>query len=289
MGLGNIYELAGANPEQHKLMITSGEREAAAKVFHKVFREVVYQTGKNFFLALETENAPIRETMELYEEMGCVMRYLPVNEKGELTVQILEEYYTPKAGVLAISWANALTGVIHPMEEIADFCKRKGIILYVQGSEMFAKLFMQLEEMNIDYFSFAADIFHGPKGVGGLFMKGKGFQVENVPGLLGMGVAAKEVLDFMDGMNTETAYLRAVFEEELAKRVPNVHFFGREARRLPNVCAFAVPGIHGELLAFRLSQKNLMVSYGGGRTQKLEHILHAMNVRPMLAKAAVSV
>ncbi len=286
-GLANIYELAGAK-SAYKLVLTSGEKDAAFKVFRSALVDVVYQSGKNFLFAPITENAPIRQAMEELEGLGCVAKYLPVNEKGELTVEILEKHCNPKVGILALSWVNALTGTIHPIEEIAEFCKRKGILLYVQGSEMFAKVFMQLEEIGIDYFSFSADLFHGPKGIGGLFMKGKGFEVENVPGLLGMGIAAGEVLDFMDGMNTETAYLRSVFEEGVAK-IPEIHFFGRETKRLPNVSCFAFPHIHGELLTFRLKEKNLIVSYGGGRVQKLEYLLTAMGVKENLAKSAVSV
>lgn len=291
-GLGNIYDLTGASKEA-EFIVTSGEEEASAIVFSKVFKEVVYQAGKNFLLAPVTENAPIRKGIENLESVGCVGKYLPVNENGELTVEILEKHFTPKAGILALSWANAMTGVIHPMEEIAEFCKRKGILLYVQGSEMFAKLFMKLEELPIDYFSFSADLIHGPSGVGGLFTKkrSKGFdfsQISNLEKLIGMGVAAGEVLDFMCGMNTETAYLRSFLEDGLAKLIGDIRFFAKNERRLPNVTAFAIPGIHAEYLTFLLQRKNVMISYGGGRVQKFAHILEEMKVDRDLAKCGVS-
>lgn len=289
-GLQNIYDLTGASKDS-TFVVTGGEWDAARQVFNKVLQDVFYQSGKNFLLAPITENAPIREAMEALEGVGCVAKYLPVNEKGELTVSILEKHFTPKAGVLALSWVNPLTGVIQPVEEIAAFCKERGVLLYVQGSEMFAKLFMRLDELAIDFFSFSADLFHGPKGVGGLFLKEKknSFEVKNLPGLMGMGIAAGEVLDFMCGMSTETAYLRSVFEEGLVERVPGVQFFGREGKRLPNTSCFAAPGIHAELLTFLLSQKGLLLSFGGGRVQKLEHLLTATGVMPFLAKSAVSV
>ena len=292
-GLGNIYDLTGAGKDA-KFVVTSGEEDAARRVFSKAFQDVVYKEGKNFFLAPILENASIRKAIESYEEVGCVGKYLPVNENGELTVEILEKHYTPKAGILALSWANPLTGVIQPIEEIGEFCKKRGILLYVQGSEMFAKLFMRLEELPIDFFSFSADLFHGPKGIGGLFLKEKMAKFElasiaNLPGLIGMGIAAGEVLDFMDGMNTETAYQRSIFEDGLAKLIGGIQFFGRESRRLPNTSCFALPGIHAEHLTFLLSQKNVFVTYGGGRAQKLEYQLLEMGVDPILAKSAISV
>jgi len=291
-GLSNIYDLTGAFKES-EFLVTSGEDEAASIVFSKVFKEVVYKEGKNFLLAPVTENAPIRKAIQDLESVGCVGKYLPVNENGELTCEILEKHYTPKAGILAMSWANPLTGVIHPMEEIAEFCKRKGILLYVQGSEMFAKIFMRLEEMPIDYFSFSADLIHGPSGVGGLFTKKrvKEFdfsKVSNLAGLIGMGVAAGEVLDFMCGMNTETAYLRSFLEDGLAKLIGEICFFGKSGKRLPNVTAFAVPGIHAEYLTFLLERKHLIISYGGGRVQKFAHILQEMKIEKELALCGVS-
>jgi cysteine desulfurase len=292
-GLGNIYDLTGA-PKDRRFLLTSGEENAAEIVFAKFFREVVYTSGKNFILAPVTENAPIRKAIEEMEQIGCVGRYLPVNAAGQLTVEILEKHYTPKAGILALSWANPLTGVIQPVEELSEYCKKKGILVYVQGSEMFAKLFMRLEDLKIDYFSFASDLIHGPSGVGGLFINEKIGKfdltsITHLPGLIGMGVAAGEVLDFMDGMNTETAYLRSFLEEGLSKLIGDIQFFGKEERRLPNTSCFAIPGIHGEYLTFLLSQKGVMISYGGGRVQKLEYILLEMGVEPVLAKSAVSI
>ncbi len=291
-GLGNIYDLTGASKDA-MFTVTSGEEDAAKRVFSKTFEDVVYKEGKNFFLAPIIENASILKAIESFEPIGCKGKYLPVNENGELTVEILEKNYTPKAGILALSWANPLTGIIQPIEEIAEFCKKRKILLYVQGSEMFAKLFMRLEELPIDFFSFSADLFHGPKGVGGLFSKEKMDKfdlasITNLPGLIGMGVAAGEVLDFMDGMNTETAYLRSLFEDGLSKLISGIQFFGRSSRRLPNTSCFAIPKIHAEYLTFLLSQKNLFVTYGGGRVQKLEYQLLEMGVDPIFAKSAIS-
>jgi cysteine desulfurase len=291
-GLKNIYDLVGA-PSDMKLEITSGEEDAAKRVFFKVYKEVVSETGKNFFFAPVTENASIRKEIESYEDLGCVARYLPVNEEGVITKEILEKHYTPKMSMLALSWACPLTGVIQPMEEIAEFCKKKGVVLYVQGSEMFAKLFMRLEEMPISYFSFSADLFHGPKGIGGLFMKEKmnRFDLSKVnqpEALLAMCIAAGEVLDFMDGMNTETAYLRTALEDSLKNEIPEIVFFSKDSRRLSNTLAFAIPNLHAEYLTYLLSQKKLFITYGGGRVQKLEYILKERGCANELAKCAVS-
>ncbi len=292
-GLGNIYDLTGAAKDT-KFILTSGDEDSATRVFNKAYREVVYKEGKNFLLAPITENASIRKAMDSLEEVGCVSKFLPVNENGELTVEILEKHYTPKAGLLSLSWANALTGVIQPIEEIANYCQKHGILLYVQGSEMFAKLFMRLEDLPIDYFSFSADLFHGPKGVGGLFLNKKidSFKladIRNLPGLIGMGIAAGEVLDFMDGMSTETAYLRSYLEDGLSKLIGGIQFFGRSGQRLPNTSCFAIPGLHAEYLTFLLNQKNVVVSYGGARVQKLEYQLLEMGIDPVMAKSAISV
>jgi cysteine desulfurase len=292
-GLKNLYDLVGAAPNM-RFEVTSGEEDAARKVFFKVYKEVIYETGKNFILAPVTENASIRNAIDEYEDLGCVGRYLPVNEEGQITKEILEKHYTPKAGLLALSWACPLTGVIQPMEEIAEFCKKKGIVLYVGGSEMLAKLFMRLEEMHISYFSFSSDLFHGPKGMGGLFIRESMnrfdlSKVKNPEALLGMCVAASEVLDFMDGMNTETAFLRNLFEDTLKKEIPEIVFFSTSSKRLPNISAFAIENVHSEYLTYLLAERKVFITYGGGRVQKLEHILNERGVENKLSKSAVSI
>ena len=126
-------------------------------------------------------------------------------------------------------------------------------------------------------------MIHGPQGIGCLFQKGSGVEAKNGILMDALNTIAGDVIDFMDGMNTEIAYLRSVLESNL----PEATFFG--GKRLPNVSCFAFPHIHGELLAFRLKEKGLLVSYGGGHVQRLEYILREMGVNERLAKSAISI
>jgi len=275
--LRNIYDLIGASND-NEFIVTGGDRDAVCLAFHQICCEVMSPNKKHVVWTPETEHAPIREGIAYLGSIGYTVQYLPANEEGEISIDMLEKYYTPQVSLLAMSWANALTGVVHPMWDISQFCAQRGIVLYVQASEVVGKIFVKFGDLPIDFLSFSADKLYGPKGIGGLFTKKKESffsleKINNLPGLLGMGVAAEEALCLMDTMNMEMAYLRSHFEETLHAQLPDLQFFYQGHRRLPNVSCFGDKAIHGELLTFALSRENVFVSYGGGYGQRLEYLV----------------
>lgn len=296
--LSAIYELVGAEKEDIFHFVSS-EEEAARRVFGDALIPHMYESGKNLIMILETAGASLSKASERLKAIGCEEQILPVNENGQLTVEILEKNLSPRSGILAISWVEPLTGVIQPVWEIADFCKKNGILLYVEASEIFAKLFFNFRDIDIDFLSFQGDRFHGPKGSGGLFVKKRSkaafflkkepIHPTHIPALVALGVAAIEVMDYMDTMCTEVARLRMQLEEGLKKEIPGIEFFCNQASRVPNVSAFAIRGIHAEYLLFHMTNQGVAATFGGGLRQKLSYILEANEVDPYLAKCAISI
>jgi len=291
----SLYELVGAERED-QFVFTSSEREAARLVCFSVLCDHITKTGKNHLLTSCIDNASLLQTMNQLEKVGCETHYIPLNEEGIITPEAVEEAINPRTSMLALSWVNGLTGVIQPIWEIAKVCKKYGVLVYVQASEIFAKLAFRFSDLDIDFLSFTSEKFHGPKGAGGLFVKKEidfpslqcENQITNLPGFIAMGVAAKEVLNYMDGMGTEVARLRAEFEDQLVLKIPEIVFFGQNASRVPNTTCFTIPGIHSDVLLFYLKEKEVYASSGGGERQRLESILASMGVKPLLAKGAIS-
>lgn len=290
-----LFDLVGAKDED-AFYFTSGETQAATTVLHGVLFEQIAKTGKNHILTLATENASILQAMDQLEKVGCEGHYLTLNEKGQVTPEMVAKAINPRTSILALSWVHPLTGIIQPIWEIAKVCKERDVLLYVQASEIFAKLSFRFQDIDMDFLSFSADKFHGPKGAGGLFVKKgvkhsfpiKGKESANIPAFIAMGVAFQENLACMDSMGTEIARLLAHFEDHLSQVIPEVVFFGRNAPRIPNTTCFAIPSLHAELLAFHLKHRAIYLSLGGGENQKLEYILREMHISPQLAKGAMS-
>lgn len=293
--LSVIYEFVGAD-DQDQFMQVSSTQEAFQEVLFQIVLKQMYETGKNFILTPVIEGASILGPLKMLEDLGIETISLPVNEKGQITTEILKESMTKKACLLALSLANPLTGVCQPIDEIAAFCKENGILLFASTSELFSKLFFKFRDLPIDFLAFSGEKFGGPRQSGGLFIKGGNKrekmalrEVKNPITLMGMATALEEISEFMDTMCLEMARYREAFEEILLKKIPDIIFFGKGTKRLPNTSAFAIPYVHGELLLYYLKEKLVFATFGGGEEQRLEYILQEMNTSFFLSKCAISI
>lgn len=301
--IGYLYELVGADPAD-RFFFGQSEAQLSSEVMFSLLLDEMYHTGKNHLIAPKTEKASILRTMERLQDIGCTMTLVDVDENGQVTVDAIEKHVTKRTALVALSWVDGLLGTIRPIWEIADFCKSKEIPCYVQASEIFAKLFFRFRDLPINYLSFSGELFNGPKGGAGLFVK-KGrkhpgisyplgarnasFEGGDLATLIAMGEAAGENLDMMDSMCMETAHLRARFEDLLESQISGVTFFGKGASRVPNTSCFAIEGIHADLLLFHMAHHNVFATLGGGQRQKLEHVLSVSGIDKALAKCAISV
>ena len=298
-----IYAGVGAN-KKDTFVFTSCGAEAISQVFHGVYFETVYESGKNHFLTSPIEDASIFMMIERFESVGCSKKLVTLSEKGHIILESLEESISPRTVMLSLSYASGLTGVIQPIADIAELCQEKGILLHVDVSDILGKIYFCFEDMPIDFLTFDGDRIHAPKGTGGLFIRsprtlspliadgteqnGNRGGTLNVPGIIGLGFACDEFQDHFDHMAIEIARLRNKLENGLLNGIPNAKVFFHTSERLPSTTVIGFPGVPAELLAFHLAENNIFASFGGGRTQKLESILQASGVDPLEAKCALS-
>lgn len=256
----DLYAFMGAH-EKDRFQFCSSGQKGQFQIFHAFYVDYVMEQGKNY-LIVDKESA----LSHRFDEMGLCTHVLPKNEKGQITRETLETMITPKTGLVSLSWADGDTGVIHPIWELGELCREKGILFHVDASHVLGKLYFKFSEMPIDFLSFEGTLIHGPRGSGGVFIR-RGIEYGaideelNLPTFVGLGIAIKELSESFDHFCMETVRLRDKFEEGVHLALPEAKIYYIDVERLPNTSVIDFPGVTNELLAFHLQERGIYVSF----------------------------
>jgi len=290
-----IREALG-DEEQRSVYFCSGGAEAVNSALFSYYFQRARETGKTHIMAPRTESAPILLSLQRLEEWGCSGKLLPLNAQGQLTKETLLNSINPRTGLLSLSWAQPLTGVIHPLAELAEVCRDKQVALHVDGSFVLGKFYFNLSDLPIDYFTYDGALVHGPQAAGALLMpKGEkhaplilGAERAPLPALTALSYATLENARGCDQICLEGARLRDKLQRGIKNAVPDAHIFFEEVERLPSCTAIAFPGIHAEALLCLLQRRGVYASIGGGTQQRLTDVLLASGASLSLAQSALS-
>ena len=301
--LKGIYALIGAK-ESDEVIFTSSSAEGVNHVVMSTYFDVTVHTGKNQFITSAIEEAPALMAIGRLEQLSCIGKMAPVDTSGCITAKAIVEEMTPRTALVSIGWANGLTGVINPIEEIAEVCKERGVLLHVDASHVLGKMFFDWEEVPAQFLTFNGSSFHAPAGTAGLFIRGDvkcspfilggteqgGHRAGSysMAGLAALGQAAREAIDARELLCTEVSRLRRKFEEGILSSIPETLVFFKDRQRVPNCTAIGFPGVSNEALLYLLNRKGVYASIGGGAFQQLGLILSASGIDPVLAHTAVS-
>ena len=175
-------------PDSIDFILTQGGMDAQFKFFTSFYLDEIRPTCKNHLLTSSIEESPILLSLNRLEELDCVVKLLPVNEKGELCLDVLEEVLKTKTALVSLSWANRLTGVIQPIEQILQICHANGVKVHLNGNHVLGRLAIPWND--IDYLTFDGDKMGTPQGIGGLFQKRRFREThQNVAALCGLAAA----------------------------------------------------------------------------------------------------
>ena len=298
-----LYAFIGAN-DADRIIITSSGTEAVNHVISSAYRDITLATGKNQFLTSKTDEASSIMAVSHLEPFGCIGKMIEVNGEGIVTPEAVADSLCPRTALLSLSWANGMTGVIQPVAEIAELCRRRGVRLHLDATHVLGKLLIELESIAPDYVTFNGDQLHAPKGTGVLYvkqgvscspllfgssdqggMRGGGL---NMAGFAALACAAQEALDARDLICTETARLRNQLEGGIMKGFPSAKICFKEQERLPHCTSILFPGIVNEALLFALNRKKVFANIGGGNFQQLALVLIASGFEESLAHSAIS-
>lgn len=289
-----VQELGGAKEDQFHFCHSGAE--AVNAVFFSHYLEEIRESGRNHILTTNIEDAPALLSLKRLEKFHCVEKVLSVNAQGQITKDMVEEAIKPRTSLLSLSWANSLTGVVHPVAEIAEICRQKGIRLHVDASTVIGKLFFHFEDLSVDYLTFDGSLIHAPKGTGGVLVKSGipfhplvvGSSNVHTGGVAAIASALSESSRNFDHLNLETARLKEMLESGVKDGFADAVVLFKEVERLPNCTAIAFPGVESDALLYLLNRKGVYASMGGGQTQKLFHTLTACGIDQMLAHCALS-
>jgi cysteine desulfurase len=260
-----IYDLVGAK-EKDTFHFTSSGAEAINQVFWSVFLERARKEGKSHIIVSNIEDAPTMQCAKRLEELGCTVKIAPVKAGGQIDLEALVSLINPRTGLISVTMAHGLTGVIQPLDEIARIAKAKGVLLHFEATYALGKI--PLDEMLCDYLTFSGDRVHSVKGSGGLFVKegsplapfilgGQGGPFD-VPSFMALSAAAQQASLYLDQMNLEVVRLRDLLESQLSGSV-----LYQDAPRLPNTTAIHFPKAHQEALLYLLNRKGVYATIGG--------------------------
>lgn len=299
----SIYAMLGAR-ESDDFVFTSSGAEAINQVINSSYFDITIPTGKNQFVTSNIEEAPSIMAIGRLESLGCVGKMVNADKEGKITAAAIADAITPRTALVSISWGQGLTGVINPVHEISRLCQERGIALHLDATHVLGKIFYEMDDIGAHFITFNGDQLHGPKGTGGLWIRdgvkcsgfilggieqgGRRAGSVNVPGLIGLGQAAIEVMDSRDLLCTEVARLRNKFEDGIREGFPDAVIFYQEQERLPHISAIGFPGISNEALLFALNRKGVYASIGGGSFQQIGLVLSGAGVNELLAQTALS-
>jgi cysteine desulfurase len=296
-----IANLIGGKPKE--IIFTSGATEAINLGIKGTFES--YLGEKQHYITCQTEHKAVLDTLAEIEKQGAEVTYLPVNSKGELNLDELGKAILPHTKMISLMWANNETGVIHPVEKIADLAESRNIIFFTDAVQAAGKI--PVSTKGIHLMAISAHKLYGPKGVGALYVrhnhdlpkplaqihgggheKGMRSGTLNVPGIVGFGKASELRFVEMNSGSMRLEILRNQLEKGLLE-IPKTFLNGSQESRLPYVTNIAFGGVEGEELLKKVNQK-VAVSSGSACTSispKPSHVLQAMGLSSDLGRASI--
>jgi len=287
------------NCQPAELVFNGGGTEGLNHAFRGVFE--AFPT-KRHFITTAVEHSAVMALVEWLKRQGAEVTVLPVDGAGRLDLGQLEAALRPDTALVSVMAANNETGVVFPLDEIAPLVKAKGALFHVDATQAVGKIPLNLGRLPVDLVNLSGHKFHGPKGVGALFIRrgvrlkpflvgghqerGRRGGTENLPAIVGLGKAAELAAVALARMD-EVGARRDTLEASLAA---DAVIHGKASPRLPNTCFAAFPGLEGEALLLRLSQQGICVSTGSACTtgqKEASHVLRAMGVEPALALSTI--
>jgi cysteine desulfurase len=251
--------------------------------------------GKHIVTSAVEHSAVLRPCQEL-EKRGCEVTFLGVDRKGDVDLTALEKAIRPDTVLVSMMWANNETGVLFPVEKIAEICRGKGVLFHTDAVQAAGKIPMRLRDLGIHFLSLSAHKFHGPKGIGVLYINkrarfrpsiiggshenGRRAGTENVASIVALGKAAERALECLHDEATRVRVMRDRFEKGILETVSGATINGAGATRLPNTSNFSFEGIESQAALMLLDRHQLCCSAGSAcrsGSHEGSHVLRAMH------------
>ena len=279
--------------EPSEIVFTSGGTESNNAVISSALQSD--PRGKHVVTSAVEHSAVLGPCQDLTKR-GCEVTFVGVDRDGNVDLAELEAAIRPETALVSMMWANNETGVLFPVEQIAEMCRAKGVLFHTDAVQAVGKIPIRLRDTVINFLSLSAHKFHGPKGVGALYVNrrtrfhplivgggqenGRRGGTENVASIVGLGKAAERAAEYLPQEQTQVRAMRDRFEKAILQSVNGASVNGARAARLPNTTSFLFEGIESPAALLLLDRHHICCSAGSAcRTgsQEASHVLRAMN------------
>jgi len=287
-----VAALLGCEPGE--IVFTSCGTESNNTAFHSALET---RPECKHVVTTAVEHSAVRKPAQELERRGYEVTVVGVDKSGRLSLRAVADAIRPDTALVSVMWANNETGVIFPIEEIAEIARDKNVPLHTDAVQAAGKIPINLREVQLQFLSISGHKLHAPKGVGAIYvnrrsrfhplMLGGSHEnnrragTENAASIVALGKAAEIALSKLPEEHTRVRNLRDRFEKALLEKIPNARVNGAGAPRLVNTSSMMFDEIESEAALMMLDQENICCSAGSAcRTGSLQpsHVLSAMGL-----------
>ena len=279
-----------------EIYFTGGGSEGDNMILRGVVQ--AYRKKGNHVITSKIEHHAILHTLQELEDKGQITAtYLPVDENGLVDPKAVKAAIRPDTILVSVMMANNEVGTVEPVKEIGAVCREAGVLFHTDAVQAVGHIPVDVQDMNIDLLTLTAHKFHGPKGVGAVYIR-KGVRVpamitgggqenkkragtENVPGFVGLAKALEIQTANLDANMRKMISLRDKLIAGVEEKIPTVHLNGDRTKRLPNNVNFGIRYIESESILLMLDLKGVAASSGSACTSGSldpSHVLLAMGI-----------
>ena len=297
-----VADLLGAASAE-EVIFTSGGTESDNFAIKGVVHAL--RSKGNHIITTAIEHQAVLNTCKFLEKEGCKVTYLSVDKHGIINLDELKRAITDKTILITIMYANNEIGTIEPIEEISKIAKEKGVYFHTDAVQAVGKLAFKVKDINADLLSMSGHKIYGPKGIGAIYIK-KGTKItqqthgghhemnkragtENVPGIVGLGKAAKLAKKEIPE-EYKIKDLRDYLYKGITSNIEDVRLNGHPEKRLPNTLNISFTYLEGESIILNLDMEGIAVSTGSACTSgtlEPSHVLTAMGVDAVNTQGSV--
>lgn len=291
----SVADLIGGRPQE--IIFTSGGTESDNLAIRGVAGAAASSKRRRLVVS-SIEHEAVLNTVKALGKIGWSTSFLPVDNRGIVLPEVLSKAITDDTALVSVMHANNEIGAIQPIRELAGIAHRHGALFHTDAVQSTGKISVAVNELDVDLLSLSAHKFNGPKGVGALWAK-RGSRLaatmtggrqernrragtENVPGISGLGAAARLVAEKLaDRSEKDTAELRNRLETDILASVPDTFINGNMVIRVPNTTNISFDRVEAESLLIALDLEGVAVSTGSAcssGTLEPSHVLRAMGL-----------
>lgn len=263
--------------------------------------------NKRHIISTAFEHHAVLHTLRRLKEQGFEIQLLDVGAEGNITAAQVEEAIRPDTCLVTVMFANNEIGSVLPIAEIGEVCRAHGVLFHTDAVQAAGHIPVNVREQNIDMLSLSAHKFHGPRGIGALYVKrgieltslmegggqerGKRPGTENLPAIMGMAAALKEECTLMEQNEAKVTAMRDRLIQGLSQ-IPYSILNGSREKRLPGNVNFCFEGVSGESLLLLLDSRGICASSGSACASGAldpSHVLLSLGLAPEIAQGSLRI